>query len=175
MPLSLVDTTAAYDTPPISKVSALCGAASSSKPPGPSVAEPAASSVPLAWMRTSWTAPGLGLTPPPSPPAATTAYVTFPIERVATPIAPSSVVKEPVPLAAEPLPASVPSASMRISCMPSPFQEAATAYCLPSILNASMSYTSCTRSKPAVLLAAESAADRVPLACIRISCMPSSS
>ena len=54
-PLSLCPATRAYALPSISNAATPAEPASSPKPPAPSVAESAALSVPLSWMRISWT------------------------------------------------------------------------------------------------------------------------
>ena len=127
---------------------------SSSKPSSLSAADPAASRVPSAVMRISWT--------PRSSRDATMAYALPPASNASTPYAPLSSSKPLLSSAADPAAAKVPFSWMRTSWTPLSSRDATMAYALPSISNASMPKAPLSSSKPLLSSAAVAPGESAP-------------
>ena len=167
-PSSKYDDTMAYMSPSISNTSMPEAPSSSPKPFLSSLAHPAAESVPLEPMRSSWT-------PAPSR-AVAIAYMSPspPSLNVSMSYAPQSSLKPSMPFAAEPMAESVPLEPMRSSWTPWSSREATMAYMSPSISNTSTPEAPSSSSKPSTPSVAEALSESVPLGLISTSQTPSS-
>ena len=160
-PSSSYEATTACVLPFRSKTSTSNGPLSSSKPRSPSVAEPAASSVPLGWMRISCMLLSLY--------EATRAYALPPMSKASTSYGPARASKPRSPLVAEPAAERVPLGWMRTSWTPLSLCAATMAYALPSISKVSTPMVPASSSKPRTPSVAEPLKDSVPLGWMRIS------
>ena len=102
------------------------------------------------------------------------AYVSLPMPKAATSMAPLSLSNPPAPSIAHPSASRVASARTRISCTPWSLSEAAMAYVSLPILNASIPRAPLSAAKPSAPSEAYPSASRVPSACTCTTCTPSS-